>query len=140
MKTVATMQKDLGFDSGDEMRITIVGVKGKFSSHACSSSTIPSPKIEKKTSEFFHIRVVTKHTKVDNLFDSGSQFNLISEVIVKKLGLDTIPHPKSYTLGWVCDDAKLQVTRQCRLKFVIASKLVGEVELDVVPLDICGII
>jgi len=72
--------------------------------------------------------------------DSSSQVNFISEVIVKKLGLETIPHPKSYTLGCVCDDAKLQVTRQCRLKFVIASKLVYEVKLDVISLDIYGII
>ena len=29
--------------------------------------------------ELFHIRVVSKHTKIDTLFDSGSQANLISE-------------------------------------------------------------
>ena len=61
-------------------------------------------------------------------------------MIVKNLGLETIPYPKPCPLGWVCVDAKLQVTRQCRFKFVIPSKLVDEVELDVVPLDIYGII
>jgi hypothetical protein len=139
-KIVSTVQQDLGFDSSDEMKITTVGVQGKVSSHASSSSTILSSEIEKKRSELFHIRVVAKHTKVDTLFDLGSQVNLILEVIVKKLGLETILHPKPYPLCWVCDDEKLQVTRQCRLKFVIASKLVDEVELDVVLLDICGII
>jgi hypothetical protein len=122
------------------MKITAVGVQGKVSSHASSSSTIPSPEIEMKKSELFHIRVVSKHTKVDTLFDLGSQINLMSEVTIKNLGLETIPHPKPYPLGWVCDDAKLQVTRQCRLKFAIASKLVDEVELGMVLLDICGII
>jgi hypothetical protein len=42
--------------------------------------------------------------------------------------------------SWVHDNAKLQVTNQCILKFVIASKLVDEVDLDVVPLYIFGIV
>ena len=32
------------------------------------------------------------------------------------------------------------MTRQCKLKFVISSKFTDEVLLDVVPLDICGIV
>jgi hypothetical protein len=34
----------------------------------------------------------------------------------------------------------LQVTRKCVLKFAITEKFRDEVELDVVPLDICGIV
>ena len=37
-KTVATVQQDLGSDSGDEGNITTVGVQGKDSLHASSSS------------------------------------------------------------------------------------------------------
>lgn len=81
-----------------------------------------------------------KHTKVETFFDWGSQGNLISESLVNKLGLETKPHLKPYPLGWVCDKAKLHVTKQCRTRFVIASKIVDEVDLDVVPLDICGIV
>jgi hypothetical protein len=139
-KTIATVQQDLGFDSGDETQITVVGVQGILSSHASSSSSIPSPNSERTRSELFHIRVITKHTKVDTLFYTGSQVNLISEAIVKKLGLETKPHKNPYSLGWVCDNAKLQVTKQCKLRFSITSKFVDEVELDVVPLDICGIV
>jgi len=47
---------------------------------------------------------------IDTLFDNGSQVNLISETIVKKLGLLTTPHKKPYPLGSVCVKAKLQVT------------------------------
>jgi len=65
---------------------------------------------------------------------------LISEEIVKKLGLTTRCHKKPYPLSWVHDDAKLQVARQYRLRFIIASKMIDEVDLDVVPLDICGIV
>ena len=51
------------------------------------------------------------HTKIDTLFDSGSQVNLISEAIVKRLGLKMEPHPKPYPLGWVQNDTQLQVSR-----------------------------
>jgi hypothetical protein len=50
------------------------------------------------------------------------------------------PHPKPYPLGLVCDKEKLNVTKQCRVRFAITSKLIDEVDLDVVSLDICGIV
>ena len=90
--------------------------------------------------ELFHIRVISKHTNIDTLFDSGSQENIISEDIVKKLNLETIPHPKPYPLGWVCENAKLQVTRKCILRFAITANFLDEVELDVISIDICGIV
>jgi hypothetical protein len=139
-KTVSAVQQDLGFDSGDEGKITIVGVQGKYSLHASSSSNDESHVDERKRNELFHIRVVSKHTKIDTLFDPGSQVNLISEALVKKMGLETKPHPKPYPLGWVCDKEKINVTKQCRIRFDIASKLIDEVDLDVVPLNICGIV
>jgi hypothetical protein len=74
------------------------------------------------------------------LFDLGSQVNLISEALIKNMGLETKPHPKPYPLGWVFDKEKLNVTKQCRVRFVIASKLIDEVDLDVVSLDICCIV
>ena len=56
------------------------------------------------------------------------------------MGLATIPHKKPYPLGWLNDKAQLQVTRQCKLKFSFGSAFVDEVELDIIPLDICGIV
>jgi hypothetical protein len=47
---------------------------------------------ERKRSEIFHIRFISKHTKFDTLFDSGSQDNIISEEIVKTLEMETKPH------------------------------------------------
>jgi len=40
----------------------------------------------------------------------------------------------------VCGNAQLQVTRKCKLKFTITANFIDEVELDVVPLDICVIV
>jgi hypothetical protein len=142
-KTAATVQHDLGSDSGDETKITAMGYQGNGSIASTSSSSNNNVNVtqqEKARIELFHIRVVSKHTKIDTLFDTGSQANLISEETVKKLKLETIPHPKPYPLGWICDNAKLQVTRRCKLRFAITANFVDEVELDVIPLDICGIV
>ena len=102
--TVATAQRDLGSDSGDETRITAMGMQGNKSPHTGSSSSHVSKENDKRRSELFHIRVVSKHTKIETLFDPGSQVNLISESVVNKLGIQTKPHPKPYPLGWVCDN------------------------------------
>ena len=50
------------------------------------------------------------------------------------------PRPKPYPLGWVCDNTKLHLSCQCRLKVAITMGFVDEVDLDVIPLDICGIV
>jgi hypothetical protein len=130
-------------DSGDETDIMAMGIQCAYSSsnssantHSLKSKTMHD---EKKISELFHIRVMSKHTNIDTLFESGPQANLISKEIVKTLGLETKPHQKPYPLRWVCEDAKLQVSKQCKLIFAITSKFIDEEELDVVPLDIRGI-
>jgi len=132
----------LGLNSGDETTATATGIRGKNSEASTSNSaqSIDNEDNKRKRHELFHIRVISKHQKIDTLFDSGSQINLIYETIIKKLGLLTTPHKKPYLLGWVCDKAKLQVTKQCKLRFVIGSAFVDEVELGIVPLGICGIV
>jgi hypothetical protein len=109
------------------------------STSSSSNNNLNVTRQEKERIELFHIRVVSKHTKINTLFDTGSQANLISEETVKKLKLETIPHPEPYPLGWICDNAKLQVIRRCKLRFAITAHFIDEVELDVIPLDICGI-
>jgi hypothetical protein len=54
-----------------------------------------------------------KHTKIDTLIDSGSQSDLISEEVVKKLGLNTKMHHKPYSLNWIRKDHKFPITKQC---------------------------
>jgi hypothetical protein len=143
-KKTMTIVQDLGSDSEDETKVTTMGIKGKsyvasFSSRTSSakSKVIPDGR---KRNDLFHLRVISKHTKIDTLVDSGSQVNLISEQVVQKLGLETRPHPRLYPLGWICDNAQVQVTKQCKLRFAITSSFIDEVELGVVPLDICGMV
>ena len=43
-------------------------------------------------------------------------------------------------MGWIINNANLQVTRKFLFRFAITEKFINEVELDVVPLDISRII
>jgi hypothetical protein len=129
-QTVATTTRpiDLGYDSGDETKITTICLTGKIGDGYDSRCKL------------FHIRVIMKHTKIDTLIDKGSQSNLISEEVVKQLGLNTKMDRKPYSLKWISNNHKLHITKQCTLKFAISSKFVDEVTCDVVPLNECGMV
>jgi hypothetical protein len=136
-KTTTTTQTNLGSNSGDGTKITVMGIKIK-NYEASTSSSVQSIKVDNEVDEIkrtkiFHIRVISKHTKIDTLFDSGSQVELISETIVKKFVLITKPLKKKYPLGWIHNDNQLQMNRQCCLKFDITSQFIDEVDLDVEP-------
>ena len=92
-KIVAIVEQDLGSDSRDETKIiamALKNLKGKEIVNEPISSIsnyhIDAPSEEKRI-ELFHVRVISKHTKVDTLFDNGLQANLISEDLVNKLNL-----------------------------------------------------
>jgi hypothetical protein len=128
-KIVAVAQPtDLGSDSGDETKVTTIGLSGKIGDGYDSRSKL------------FHIRVIMKHTKINTLLDSGSQANLISEEVVKQLGLKTKLHHKPYSLNWISKNHKFPITKKCVIKFAITSKFVDEVTCDVVPLEACGMV
>jgi hypothetical protein len=118
----------LGSNSGDESKITVVGLTGKIGDGFDSRSKL------------FHIRVIMKHTKIDTMIDILSQSNLISEEVVKKLGLNTKMHHKPYSLNWINKDHKLPITKKCIIKFAITSKYMDELICDVVPLETCGMV
>ena len=117
-----------------------MGLKGKDIASTSSSNFLNNTQDDETIIRIFHVRVISKHTKIDTLFDSGSQENLIFEDLVKKLNLETIPHPRPYPLGWICKNANLQVTRTCILRFAIIANFLDEVELNVVLLDISSIV
>ena len=84
--TVVVIQEDLGSNSGDETKITTMVIKGKelIASTSISNYHTSTPNEETRI-ELFHVRVISKHTKIDTLFDSGSQANLISDDLVKQV-------------------------------------------------------
>ena len=73
------------------------------------------------------------------IVDSGSQKNLISAKVVKRLGLPTTPHPQPYSIGWLHEGQDLKVRQQRRLPYSI-KPFIDEVLFDVTPLDVCDIL
>jgi hypothetical protein len=101
-KTFAIAQQDMGSDSIDKTKIIVMGSKGISTASSISSiqfAKLESIRNQQKQSELFHVRFIVKHKRIDTLFDSASQVNLISEATVKKLGLKNTPDVKPYPLG-----------------------------------------
>jgi hypothetical protein len=78
-------------------------------------------KEEKEVAKLFHIKIQVKKTKVNALFNYGSQANVIVEDVVNKIGLEVRDHPNPHPLGLVNKDAKLNVNKQCKIKFSISA-------------------
>ena len=53
------------------------------------------------------------------IIDGGSCTNVASTMMVDKLKLPTIKHPRPYTLQWMNDNDGLKITRQVRIAFSI---------------------
>jgi len=93
----------------------------------------------KEITKLFHIKNRVKKTKIDDMFDSGSQANLIVTDLVKNIGLEVQGHPIPYPLGWVNKDANIKVMKHCKIKFYISFDIIDEVELYIVCCDVCGV-
>jgi hypothetical protein len=76
-----------------------------------------------------------KGTLLHFIIDSGSQKNLISVEVVKRLALPTMPHPQPYTIGWLCQGSDLRINQQCRLSYDI-KPFKDEVLCYVAPLEV----
>ena len=74
------------------------------------------------------------------MFDNGSHVKLISKYLVKSLGLETRNHPRPYPLGWLNKSTQIKDTKQCQLRFATTANYIDVVELDVVLVDIFGVV
>ena len=120
--------------------------KGKQIIDADPSATVATAKIQKNEPEepeegerLFHSQMWVKGSPLQFIVDSGSQKNLISAEVVKRLGLPTTPHPQPYSIGWLHEGRDLKVRQQCRLPYSI-KPFTDEVLCDVTPLDVCDVL
>ena len=90
--------------------------------------------------KLFHINIKFKKINIDALFYSRSQENLIAVDLVNNLGLEVRDHRNPYPLGWVHKDVEMKVTKQCKIIFSISVVFIDQVDLNVVPLDVCGFV
>jgi hypothetical protein len=73
------------------------------------------------------------------MVDGGSYCNGISKAAVTTLGLSTWRIPESRHVEWVNSYGVLKVTHKVRVPLTVGD-YVDEVECDVLPLEVCGIL
>lgn len=87
----------------------------------------------------FHTRCEVSKKLCSLIIDSGSCCNCCSTIMVEKLNLTLMPHPKPYKLYWLNEDGDLEVKHQVIVKFSI-GKYKDKVVCDVIPMEACHIL
>ena len=88
---------------------------------------------EEQREHIFHIRGHMKDKVYTLIIDSWSCTNVASSLMVEKLNLHTMKHPKPYKLQWLNDCGEVKVNKQVRIPFSI-GKYEDEVLYDVAPI------
>src|SRR5262249_1820536 len=88
---------------------------------------------EQQRENIFHTRCQVKDKVCSMIIDRGSCTNVASTILVEKLGLPLLKHPKPYRLQWLNDCGDIKVNRQVMVPFSI-GKYKDEVLCDVVPM------
>jgi hypothetical protein len=137
---VKASESDAGSDSEPEPE------RGRWIIDVEPSATVATTKLQpgepdepEEGERLFHSQMWVKGTPLHFIMDSGSQKNLISAEVIKRLALPTTPHPQPYTIGWLCQGSDLCVSQQCRLSYDI-KPFKDEVLCDVSPLEVCDVL
>jgi hypothetical protein len=85
------------------------------------------------------VEVHIKEKACKLIIDSGSYCNGISRAVVASLGLSTWRISKPKHVEWLNSCSVLKVTHKVRVPFTVGD-YVDEVECDVLPLEVCGIL
>ena len=89
--------------------------------------------IEQQHGKIFHTRCHVNNEVCSLIIDGESFANVINSLLVEKLQLPTLKHPKQYKLQWLNDSGKVKVQKQVLVSFSI-GKYHDEVLCDVVPI------
>ncbi|XP_058006767.1 uncharacterized protein LOC131182135 [Hevea brasiliensis] len=81
----------------------------------------------------FHTRCLVNGKTCSMIVDSGSCVNVASTLMVAKLGMRTIKHPRPYKLQWLNDCGEIKVNKQVMSAFSI-GRYKDELLCDVVPM------
>ncbi|XP_034888842.1 uncharacterized protein [Populus alba] len=126
----------------EEQEIT-GGDEGELLSHSLVvQQLLLTPKQEEPSQrhKIFRTRCTVNKRVCDIIIDSGSSENIVSKIMVTKLGLQTGKHPYPYKIGWIKRGNEVKITETCHIKFSIGKNYVDEVICDVVEMDACHII
>jgi hypothetical protein len=89
---------------------------------------------EVQRENIFHTRSYVKDKVCSMIIDGGSCTNVVSTIMVEKLGLPMVKHPRPYKLQWLNDSGEIRVNKQVLVAFRI-GKYEDEVLCDIVPMQ-----
>jgi len=95
--------------------------------------------IETQRENIFHTICKVLENICSLIVDSGSCCNCCSTMMVEKLNLQVVPHPKPYKLQWINEDGELTIDKQVKVEFSIGNYK-DKVLCDVVPMEACHIL
>ena len=73
------------------------------------------------------------------IIDGGSCNNIVSALLIEKLGLQPRHHPHPYHMQWLNNSGTVKVSAMIRLSFSIGDYH-GEVDCDIVPMQACHLL
>ena len=73
------------------------------------------------------------------IIDGGSCNNIVSAMLVEKLGLQTHRHPHPYHMQWLNNSGMVKVSSMVKLSFSIGDYH-DEVDCDIVPMQACHLL
>jgi hypothetical protein len=89
---------------------------------------------EVQRENIFHTRCYVKDKVCSVIIDGGSCTNVASLIMVEKLGLPLLKHPRPYKLQWLNDCGEIKVDKQVLVAIRI-GKYEDQVLCDVVPMQ-----
>jgi hypothetical protein len=111
---VKASESDEDFDSKPEPKRGRLIIDAEPSATVATTKLQPGEPDEPEEGEcLFHSQMWVKGTPLHFIIDSGSQKNLISAEVIKRLALPTMSHPQPYTIGWLRQGSDLCVSQQC---------------------------
>jgi hypothetical protein len=97
------------------------------------SAQVKEDDMEQQRENIFHTRCHINNKVCSMIIDGGSCTNVASTILVEKLSLPTLKHPKPYKLQWLNDSGEVKVNKQVLVSFSI-GRYKDEVLCDVVPM------
>src|SRR5256884_4820017 len=94
----------------------------------------PKDDFQEQRENLFHTRCLIMNKVCALIIDGGSCTNAASYMMVMKLGLPLIAHPRPYKLQWFNDGGEVKVFKQVKVPFSIGWYQ-DEVLCDVVPMQ-----
>src|SRR2546422_1712015 len=94
----------------------------------------PKDDFQEQRENLFHTRCLIMNKVCALIIDGGSCTNAASYMMVMKLGLPLIAHPRPYKLQWFNDGGEVKVYKQVKVPFSIGWYQ-DEVLCDVVPMQ-----